>query len=251
MRRLICTLLMSGILSAGLFIFPSANTTPENAKITIAEVLRAHNVPQTPQALRNWFAEAVKLTLYPDEFNSDFSTFFERKMSVARSGAAFRRSKIDPMALREQVEIFDGQNAFARVSENGKRVEENSSLADPKLEAVKFSVQTFGLVPVLRELLEPETKILYLERTQRKQEKFQVETSTGNFILYCDQWHRIRSIEIGDKIIEYADYRSVGGVQLPFIQRFSVGNRLLYELIFTRIDIAPLFSASYFNRENL
>lgn len=73
----------------------------------------------------------------------------------------------------------------------------------------------------------------------------------GNWIVYCDQQHLIRRLEFGNKIIEYADYRLVNGIRLPFVQRLSFRGKLAYELVFTSIELGHDLPASYFHPENI
>jgi hypothetical protein len=44
-----------------------------------------------------------------------------------------------------------------------------------------------------------------------------------------------------------ADYRQVDGLRLSFIQRVSAGGRLVYDLIFSAIDLNPAFPRDYFD----
>jgi hypothetical protein len=170
-------------------------------------------------------------------------------VSVSSDGIAFRRRKVDPQELRVQLDLFDGRAAYHTLAERGRQVEVNQ-MDDLQLRALEFSTRTFGLIPILQQLLDPATKAVYLGRS-RGQDKFKVKSPTGGWILYSDQGHIIRSVEIGHKSIEYADYRSVGGVRLPFIQRFSTGGHLNYELVFTRIDLTPDFPDNHFSRAAL
>jgi hypothetical protein len=249
MKKLICALFLSGLASMGLAAPSSGKLHQPASIVSIAEVRQAHNVQQGPDALLAFTAEAVKLISYPGELDSESSSFFERKVKVSIGAGAFKRHRVDPLGVREQFDLFDGREVYHTVVETGKQVEEVNQMGDSPSGDLAFSIKTFGLVPVLKQLSDPATEILYLGRTARREDKFEVKTPTGSWTLYCDQRHIIRKAEIGTRSIEYADYRSVEGTRLPFIQRVYIGGRLSYELVFTSIDLNPTFPAGYFSRE--
>jgi hypothetical protein len=248
MKKLICTIVLGGLISTGVLALSFGKPEPHANGISIDEVLQAHNVARDPGALSTWLAEAVKLTSYAGGPESDFSNFFERKVTVVVDGDSFKRRRADPLGLREQVDLFDGQLAHHSVKEKDWPVDEEKA-GDSQFAAAQSSIRTFGLVPILRRLSDPATDVVYAGRTARKEDKFKMKTATGDWTLYCDQQHTICRVEIGDKLIEYADYRSVEGVRLPFIQRLSFGGRLIYELVFTRIEFKPVLPSGYFTRE--
>ncbi|HYV05847.1 MAG TPA: hypothetical protein VFB82_14730 [Blastocatellia bacterium] len=249
MKTLIYTLVLGGLISGAMFSPISGNVKKTTPLISITDVLRAHTEARDYAALSTWLAEGVKLTSLPGGLESDLASFFERKLKVVSDGRSFKRYKADPLGLREQIDLFDGRSAFHTVKENGRQVEE-TALAGSELAPVEFSIRTFGLVPILRELAEPTTNVTYLETTPRRQDKFLVRGAIGDWTVYCDQQHTICRVEIGDKVIEYADYRSVDGVRLPFFQRVYLNGRLVYEIIFTKIELGRVLPAGYFKRES-
>jgi len=248
MKTLIYTLVLGGLISGAMFAPISGNSKRTTPVISITDVLRAHNDARKYAALGTWLAEGVKLTSLPGGLESDIASFFERKVRVVSDGRSFKRYKADPMGLREQVDLFDGQSASHTVKENGQQVEE-TGIEGSELASVEFSIKTFGLVPILRELADPSTQVTHLEQTPRKQDKFMVRGTMGDWTVYCDRQHTICRVEIGDKAIEYADYRIVDGVRLPFFQRVFLNGRPVYEIIFTRIALGPNLPAGYFKRE--
>ena len=250
MKNLVCAFVLSGLVSAGA-LEPSSGKPEIAARVlSIKEVLQAHNAEQNAALLSTWTAEAVKLTSYSGGVDGDSSSFFERKVEVVVSGDSFKRRKSDPLALREQVELVDGRSAYRAIRENGRQTE-NAELSDSQRVPVDFSIKTFGLVPILNQLSDPSVAVTYVGQTLQRQDKFNAATAVGNWTIYCDQQRSIRRVEFGDKIIEYADYRLVKGVRLPFIQRLHFRGRLVYELVFTRIELGPKLPPGYFNRENI
>ncbi|MGH9427923.1 MAG: hypothetical protein ACRD2L_16685, partial [Terriglobia bacterium] len=112
-------------------------------------------------------------------------------------------------------------------------------------------VMTFGVIPLLRQLKDSTIEAAYLGRAEGGQEKLAVRMPAGIWTLQVDQQHLIRRVEMVHKdhplTIEYDDYRTVAGVQLPFIQRVFAHEKLVYELAFTKYDLSPSLPSSYFS----
>lgn len=251
MKRLTCALALSGLISTGA-LAPTAGKQPQSIQpLLISAVLKAHSVPQRPDVLSAFTAEAVKLTSYDGGVEGEPPKFFERKVSVSAQGRAFKRHKADPLGLRERIDLFDGRLAYHAEFESGREAPEVSHVGDLPSGAVEFSVGTFGLLPVLRRLSDPATEAVYVGHRAGRQHEFKVVVNNDNWSVYSDERHMIRRLKIGNRTIEYADYRTVEGMLLPFIQRFSVGDRLVYELVFTRIELTPSFPAGYFTHDAL
>ena len=263
MKILISALILGSLLSTGLLASsPEKPVQPAPAiaigradqsasPVSIGEVLRAHNAPQNFDDLSAYDGEAVRLTSRPPGIDRELPSFFERHVSVVRAGNAYKRHTADPLRLREQFDLFDGSVSYHAVTERGILAEEASPMADFQSKSFEFGVKTFGLVPVLKQLSDPTTEAVYLGRTAYGQDKFDIKTATGRWTLYTDTEHLISRIEVGDKVIEYASYRSVDNVRLPFIQRLSIGGQLIQELVFTRIAFNPKLASNYFRRETL
>lgn len=257
MKKLISALALGGLLSTVLLamsfekparpIPPTARANQAASPISISEVLRAHNVPQRPDALSTFSAEAVRLTSRPTGIDPQLASFFERQVSVAVSGYSYRRHTADRLRLREQFDSFDGAAPYHAVIENGRLIEAADSISDSDTGA-EFSVKTFGLVPILKQLLDPSTEVVCVGRVYGR-DKFDVKTSTDRWTIFTDQEHLICRLEARDRVIEYANYRSVDGIRLPFIQRLSVGGRLLQETVFSSITLNPGLPRGYFSRE--
>jgi hypothetical protein len=261
MKKLICTLILGGLFSTGLLALssekpghpvPAVSTGEANqpaSPVSIGEVLRAHNVAQHPDSLSAFSAEAVRLTSRPPGIDRELPSFFERQVSVVLASNTYKRHTADPLKLREQYDLFDGSVPYHAVVEKGRLIEEANQMADSQSRGVEFSVKTFGLVPILKQLSDPVTEAVYLGRTVGSQDKFDIRTATDRWTLYADTEHLIRRVEVRDKAIEYASYRSVDGVRLPFIQRLSIGGQPFQELVFTRINLHPKLRPGYFSRE--
>jgi hypothetical protein len=275
MKNLIGTLILGALLSTGLLSssyeklvqpVPPVSTgaadrsasplsinaaKPPASPVPVGEVLSAHNVLQNPEAFSSFDAEAVRLTSRPPGIDRELQSFFERQVTVVMSGNAYKRHTADPLRLREQYDLFDGSRSYYSVIENGKLAAQANPVTDSESRGVEFSVKTFGLVPILSQLLDPATEAVYLGRTAYGQDKFDVKTATDRWTLYTDAEHLISRIEVRGRTIEYASYRLVDGVRLPFTQRLSSGDQLVQELNFTRITLNPKIPSNYFSREAL
>jgi hypothetical protein len=263
MKQLIGTLILGGLLCTGLYAYSSANTIQPAPPVSIEEalqpaspnsireVLRAHNIPQRLEDLSAFSAEAVRLTSRPRGIDREVPSFFERRISVVMAGNAYKRHMADPLRQREQFDLFDGNRPYHAVIENGQLAEEARQATESQASGVEFGVKTFGLAPILKQLSDPATEVVYVGRTAHGQDKFDVKTATDRWTLYADMEHLISRIESGDKAIEYAGYRFVEGVRLPLIQRLSIGGQLIQELVFTKIALNPKLPPGYFSREAL
>lgn len=262
MKKFIGVLILGGLFSSGLLALPfekPARPVPRVAigeanqpasPLSIGEVLSAHNVAQRA-ALSAFSAEAVKLTSRPPGIDPQMTSFFERQVSVVVNGDSYKRHTADPLGLREQFDLFDGSAPYHAVIEQGRLAEAAHPMTDSEARGVEFGVKTFSLVPILKQLSDPATESVYLGRTVYGQDKFDVRTTTDRWTLYTGAEHLICRLEVRDKVIEYANYRSIDGVRLPFIQRLSIGGHLFQEIVFTRIDLNPKLPSGYFSREAL
>jgi len=255
MNKRVSVLFLSVLLFAGLVIASFGNADHPAPDKLINDIRQAHNIWQHPKEL-SASIEAVKLTSIYSEPGSGLPNFFERNVTISINGNAVRLDKIDPSGLIKESEIFDGRRLHRAESRQGKQVEMEdragaAQASATQYETVEFGIKNLGLLAVLNHLSNPAAEIKYLGLTSRKENKVEVGVGVGSFILYADRDHKIRKVEVGKYIIEYAGYRSVEGVMLPFIQRVFVRGQLVYELVFTRIALDRAFPADYFSLASL
>ncbi|HEX8088275.1 MAG TPA: hypothetical protein VF762_05450 [Blastocatellia bacterium] len=259
MKKLIYALILGGLFSIGLTsgkpdhpvpLIPAGGANQPASSASIEDVLRAHNAAQNADSLSAFSAEGVRLTSRPAGVDRELPSFFERQVSVAQAGNSFKLYTADPLKLREQFDLSDGGALYHAVAEGGRLIQEAGPMAGPQPGGGESSVKTFGLVPILKQLLDPATEAAYSGRTVGGQDKFNISTATDRWTLYADVEHLIRRVEMGDRTLEYASYRLVQGVRLPFIQRLSVGGQPFQELVFTRINLNPELPSGYFSRES-
>ncbi len=247
MKRLISAVVVASLFSIG-WIWLSSSASSRSVQPLFQAVLQAHGGQEALGSTVAFQAQAVRLT------STQPSAFFERQLRVSVNGTKFRRHIIHPLGLSEQEELFDGQAGFHTTSSRAEPGNGDSLMRpmdNGRLRAVKFSIETFGLLPLLRQCADSATEAIFAGRAPGSLNKFQVRTPTGEWRVYADSSHLIRKLEIEDKTFAFADYRTVNGLRLPYIERVSVGDRLIYELVFSAIDLNPSFSADHFKSETL
>jgi len=247
MNKRVCAVTLNVILFASVIIASLIETNHPSIEIPINGLPEAQNIEQKPKEL-SVFVKAKKLTTIYSDSGSGLPGFFEREIEVSVNDNAFRLDKVDPAALRKEIEAFDGEVLRTVVIEQGKKIEESSQKGTPPYNAVEFNIKNLGLIPVLSYLSDPSTKINFLERTARKEDKVEVKVGGSSFIAYSDPARIIRKVEVDKYIIEYGDYRNLEGMQIPFIERVFARGHLVYELVFTEMDLHPVFPDEHFSR---
>jgi hypothetical protein len=221
------------------------------ASLLVSRVLRAYNVSEAPDALASIFAEATKLSYPPDDPTSKLPRRFERRVTVALSGPAFRREKRDAQGVAQQIVISDGHVAYCSEMVDGKPTRPVSRVEDWQFPGIKFDVLTFGIIPLIKQLQDSSAEVAYLGSDEGGQEKLSIRMASGIWILHVNQLHLIRRVEMVHNehslTIEYDDYRTVAGVQLPFCQRVVAQERVIYKLVFIEYDLSPTLPSGYFD----
>ncbi len=239
-----------GLLTTGIAIAFAGKANTAGPVSSIDEVLQAHNVLQTPDALVSYVAEARKLMYYHVNPGSDLPGYFERKITVSTDGNTFKRDKVAPHQLREQIDIVGEQVACRSEFEEGNLVNASNQLDESESRAVKFSVESFGLIPILKQIQDARLRAVYLGPVEGNQDKFEIKTASGIWVVLVDSWHVIQRVQMirnqHTLVIDFADYREVDGIQLPFLQHVSLDGALLYDLFFTKIDLNPSFPPDSF-----
>jgi hypothetical protein len=243
-KKLLHIIAVLPLLSFGWWMASLRGAAPPTAPLSLDEALRAHGGREAIGAITAFRAQAVRLT------STQPTTFFERRLTVAVAGAKFRRQIESPFGSRLRVEWFDGQGGFQFISvDSAERQPPAMAMNERRLQAVKSSLAFFGLLPILQRCNEPNAEIIAQDSVSERLNRFRIKTSAGEWAITTDQSHLIRQVEIGPWLLQFADYRSVGEIKLPFIQRLSVGQRLVTELVFSAIDINPAFPTGYFTAE--
>lgn len=246
MNKPVSIVVLSVIIFAGITIAPIIKSNRQVNEIPVDGLPCDQSIGQKPKEF-SIAVKARKLTTIFADSSSGLPNFFERAIEASVKGNAFRLDKVDPSALRKEVEMFDGELLRTIAIEKGKIIEESNQKVISPHNSVEFNIKNLGLVPVLNYLSDPATKIDFLGHTIRKENKIEVKVGASSFIVYSDAAHIIRRVEIGKYTIEYGDYRNLEGMQIPFIKRVFARGHLVYELIFTEIDLHPVFSDKHFS----
>jgi len=210
------------------------------------EVLAAHGGRKEIAAVPALTVAAARLSV------TSLTDFFERQVVVSVAGTKFKRRAADPLGLRTEIEWLDERGGFRATvitrAATGAVVSATAPNDDARRRDVKLMVDTSSLLLILQRCVETSVHVVAAERAAQGLDKFTLATANGTLIIYADQSHLVRRVEMGDKVFQYAEYRTVDGLQLPFIQRLSVGSRLFYEWYISNIDLHPTFPLGFFNQ---
>lgn len=174
---------------------------------------------------------------------------FERRVITAIDGARLRRETVDPHCIRSRVETINDQGKYyGRIvsREYGGRVSTELPAESERVRTVTWLVETTGLLSLLREFARSSTRAYWVGRTVDDLDEFQVVTPKGECTVYSDRARFIRSIKTGNVVLQFSHYQSIGGLELPYVERVLLHGRLVREIYFSSIDLSPTFEADYF-----
>jgi hypothetical protein len=249
-KKLIFVLVSIG----GLLVMIAFSKVADDAATSslVKKLLQAHNVPQSPGALATTSVEAKRLAYHYADPRSVSPKVVEQKVAVYFKETAFRREKRDRQGLPLQIDLFDGNMAYRSEINNGRSLGRANQLEDWQSPGVKFNVLTFGIIPLLRRLQDSTVKAVCL-RGEEGQEGLALEFASFTWTLYLSREYLIRKVEVIHNghflVIEYDDYGTVDGVQLPFKQSLFADGRPVDELSFIKYDLSPSFAEGYFGRD--
>jgi hypothetical protein len=233
---------------AARFVYPSNPTANQhaeaNAIVSVFTVLQAHCGYNDKEWLR--FTGEGTL-MYNTDISAGLGDVFERRLRFSTDGSSVRYDK--GSLNRSQSFLFNGHTLLKTTFEAGTKTEVRV-LDSVEAASIRFQLATFGLLPVLKRLSNPSAQVVYIGPTSQG-DRFQVKTASGSWYFYTDRNHLIDRLEIGNINITYADYRTVDGLNLPFHQSVTNGDRLLYEIKFDALDLNPVFAAGFFNSQLL
>jgi hypothetical protein len=251
MKKLIWTLALciGLVISAEIATAISKRISKPARQISLQTVLQSHNVPRGGDPLSSTISEASRFTYFESGPDTGKQDFFERKTVVYTSHNAFKVSRTDPMGLRKQIDASDGIQENVHAEYTKDRAGQNPyQMQDAQLASSRFFVGTFGLAPILKQLSEPSTTEVWLG-SDNGEDILSVTGPAGAWMIYVNNKGLIHRVEIGKCILEYGDYRVVNGINLPFFQKLYVGNKLVYELTFSRIELNHDFPQDFFSKE--
>jgi hypothetical protein len=221
-------------------------TTFTVSSTSFEEVLSAHGGRKEIAAISALTVAAARLSVI------SLTDFFERQVVVSLDGTRFKRRVADLLGLRTEIECLDERGVFRAAvitrAATGEAVSAAAPNDDARRRDVKLMVDTSSLLLILRRCTDASVRVVAAERAAQGLDKFTLATVDGTLIVYADRLHLVRRVEMGDKVFQYAEYRTVDGLQLPYVQRLSIGSRLFYEWFISNIDLHPTFAPGFFNQ---
>ncbi len=211
---------------------------PNSIHVSVFTLLQAHG----GRGDRGWTRFRQEGTLsYHIEASSGPQRRFERKLNLSTDGPVVR---YDRATLNiNQSYLFDGNTLIRTTFRSGIQLDVKA-VDGTEAASIKFQIATFGLLPILKRLADPATKVIYVGATE-KGNRFQVKTGGGSWYFYSNSNHLIDRLEVGEINITYGDYRTVDGLTLPFYQNVRKGETLLYELRLEVFEISPVFASGF------
>lgn len=245
MTKIIYSILLSGMLSAGL-LAPTTGRQQGAQSGSIAAVLRAHNAAQA-SSLTASASKALKLEPYEGSPDGKSHNFFVHVVSVVARGESFRCETGSFEGQMLETYVSDGAVCSRLVAGPNGLVNSAKRIGESQLRIIEASVSQFGIIPLLQRLSDPLTEVRYLGRTESGDDRFEVKMPSGIWTVLADQTSLIRRLEIGKTTIVFSSYRSVQGVLLPFNERVMVDGKPFYELGFVKITLNPKLDGDLFN----
>lgn len=118
---------------------------------------------------------------------------------------------------------------------------------DAEAGRIKSRIATCSLLPLLKRLSDPGTKVIFIGKTP-KGDQFEAKTDKGTWYFYSNSNHLIERLDNGEFSITYGDFRTVGGVTLPYYQEVWKGETFLYNIKFDSFELNPVFDSGFFKR---
>lgn len=215
---------------------------PNQIGISVFTVLQAHGGhTELPT-----FTQTGTLIYHP-EISAGSQGVFERQLTLYVNGRYVRYDKTT--LNRTQSYLFDGSTLIRTTFDAESRVE-SRVIDGSDAVSIKNQMATFGLLPILKRLSEPNTQVVYAGRTSTET-RFEVKSVGGSWYFYSNSNNLIERVEVNSAIITFGDYRTVEGLTLPFSQQVKKGDKLLYEIKLDTFDLNPVFARGFFKSDPL
>lgn len=237
-------LLLIAIGTAGVVKLSKRNTAPavqaesDPNRTLVLAILQAHSGGSD----RDFSRFSQKGTQTYQVRLSNKTQEFDRKLSLATDGLVVRFDRSTPDL--NQSYLLNGNSLVRTTLRQGTRPEAKP-VDGVEAASIKFQIATCGLLPVLKRLSDPETKVFHVGATL-KGNRFEVKTVNGSWYFYVNSNRLIERLEVGEVTVTFDDYRKVRGMILPFKQYVKKGELFLYEINFDTFVINPDFAADFF-----
>lgn len=238
---------IAGLTVAVRFINRTTLTVPEQTEtkasgLSVLTVLEAHIGSDNT----HWRSFTQKATQREGEsVSTTVQNQVETKLSLSTDGTAVR---YDRATLNLNLSFLLKGNSLVRtISYSGKQLEVKP-LEGRDAARVTSQITTFGMLPLLKYVSDPATLVFYVGSTPNG-DQFEVKAPNGSWYFYSNSKHLIDRLQFGQYIVTYDDYRQVGGLNLPFNEKVSKGDSILYEIQFDEIDLNPVFASGIFENK--
>ena len=211
---------------------------PNSSRDRVVALVQAHGGGND----RDWTKFLLNGTLRYYPYLTIPSQQFERKLLLATDGLVFRYEKTT-LEVHESY-LFDGNTVVQITSQTETHVEVKP-LDSEEASGIKSLIASSGLLPILKRLSDPATTVVYLGPTS-KGDRFEVKDAKGSWYFYSNSNRLIERLEYGEINITYGDYRTVGGLTLPYYQNVRQGDTFLYGIQFDSFELNPVFPAGFF-----
>ncbi len=212
----------------------------------IEDLLQAHGGRDAISAINSYRVEMTKIV------NTVPPKFFAQKVRLSVEGNKIRRETTDPRGERTRVEMIDENGRFhsvAMVRSEASAPRSTTMSEDAQRESVvRANVAASSLIPFLKSFSDSAASAYYLGREPGDMDKYVVAAAGRQFIVFLDRNRLISRVEIGRNRFEFADFRQVGSLRLPFLERISVGNREVFEFFFSEYNVNLTFEHHHFSR---
>jgi hypothetical protein len=220
----------------------STTTRPAVKKcceLSVPTVLKAH----ISSCNAHWTRFTQKATLREDKGVS--SNQIETSLSLSTDGT---QARYDRTTAALNLSYLLNQKTLIRTTVYaGSQREVKTVNSDDEAYLIEFQIETFGILPLLKRLSNPATRVAYVGNTS-KGDQFEVKTGYGSWYFYVNSQHLIDRLQFDELTITFDDYRQVEGLNLPFHQTASKGDDFLHEIRFSEIDLDPAFASDVFKR---
>lgn len=222
----------------------NSKAVPKPTDVSVLTILAAHGGYNEREHSR--YIQTATMTHYTNSSTGP-QRVLDLKVKIAVDGSLVRYEKT---TFNRQLSYwFDGQTVLRTVTEGGI-AQKIKALDSHEAAIIKFQIVTFGLLSILKRLVSPRSQVSYVGSTSNG-DKFQVTTVKGFWYFYTDSNHLINRLEVENMTITYGDYRTVGGLKLPFYQQVKKGDKLLYEIKLDTVELNPTFDADLFKHPSL
>jgi hypothetical protein len=232
-------LLLSGSITVVVKVICESNQQAPPSPISVFTVLQAHGGYN--EQTRSRFTQNATLTYYEDNPVGPQS-YRERKLKLSVDHSFVRLDKTFLNLYRTF--LSNGKN-LVQITYHPETKSEAKLLTGQEASKAKFPLATFGLLPILKRISDPQSTVRYIGATS-KGNHFHVKTPRGVWDFYTNSNNLIDRVEVDGLTVTYGDYRTIDNLNLPFYQQVREGNKLLYEMRLEAVDFNPVFADGYF-----